>query len=246
MNRPDDKERRLVVVSNRLPFTARVENGKLQYSQSAGGLTTGLSAFLDSYKYHFPASKEHLWVGWPGSTIDETHRASLRATALADHQSYPVFLSEEEMDLFYLGFCNKTLWPLFHYFPTYTEYNEEYWENYRKVNQHFADTIVEIAGPNDMVWIQDYHLMLLPRLLRQQRPDLLTGFFLHIPFPSFEIFRLLPLSWKTELLNGVLGADLIGFHTYEYTHHFLQSVLRVLGYDHHMGRIALPVPRRQS
>jgi trehalose 6-phosphate synthase/phosphatase len=240
MSQTDDKERRLVVVSNRLPFTARVENGKLQYSQSAGGLATGLSAFLDSYKYHFPADKKHLWVGWPGSTIDETHRASLRAAALADHQSYPVFLSEEEMDLFYLGFCNKTLWPLFHYFPTYTEYNQEYWENYRKVNQHFADTIVEIAEPNDMVWIQDYHLMLLPRLLRQQRPDLLTGFFLHIPFPSFEIFRLLPLLWKTELLNGVLGADLIGFHTYEYTHHFLQSVLRVLGYDHHMGRIALP------
>ena len=232
--------RRLVVVSNRLPFTARVENGDLQFSQSAGGLATGLSAFLDSYKYHFPSSKEHLWVGWPGSAIDEAHRETLRARALSEYQSYPVHLSEEDMDLFYLGFCNKTIWPLFHYFPSYTVYREEYWENYKKVNQLFAETLLEVVQPGDMVWIQDYHLMLLPRLLRQQRPDLLTGFFLHIPFPSFEIFRLLPLQWKLEILSGVLGANLIGYHTYEYTHHFLQSVLRILGYDHHMGRISLP------
>ena len=240
MKEPNQVPRRLVVVSNRLPFTARVEDGTLQYSQSAGGLATGLSAFLDSYKYHFPSSKEHLWVGWPGSTIEETHRESVRLKALKEFQSYPVFLTEEDMDLFYLGFCNKTLWPLFHYFPSFTVYNEEYWENYKRVNQLFADTLLEILQPDDIVWIQDYHLMLLPRLLRQQRPDLLTGFFLHIPFPSFEVFRLLPLQWKLELLSGMLGANLIGFHTYEYTHHFLQSVLRVLGYDHHMGRISLP------
>ena len=240
MNQLDERHRRLVVVSNRLPFTARVAEGTLQYSQSAGGLATGLSAFLDSYRFHLPLSKEHLWVGWPGSSIDESHREALRSKAQTEYQSYPVFLSEEEMDLFYLGLCNKTLWPLFHYFPTYTEYNEEYWENYRKVNQHFADALIEIIRPDDMVWIQDYHLMLLPRLLRQQLPDLLTGFFLHIPFPSFEIFRLLPLQWKRELLDGMLGSNLIGFHTYEYTRHFLQSVLRILGYDHHLGRISLP------
>jgi trehalose 6-phosphate synthase/phosphatase len=223
-----------------LPFTARVENGKLQFSQSAGGLATGISAFLDSYKYHMPIREGHLWVGWPGGTIDEPYRQELRAKSLSEHQSYPVFLSEKDMDLFYLGFCNKTLWPLFHYFPSYTAYNEEYWQNYRKVNQLFAETLLEILQPNDIVWIQDYHLMLLPKLLRRHRPDGLIGFFLHIPFPSFEIFRLLPRRWKEDLLNGMLGADLIGFHTYEYTHHFLQSVLRVLGFDHTMGRLIMP------
>ncbi len=236
----DIQHKRLVIVSNRLPFTAKLENGTLQFSESAGGLATGLSAFLDSYKYHFPTSKEHLWVGWPGSTIDEPYRDTLRSKALVDFQSYPVFLSEEDMDLFYLGFCNKTLWPLFHYFPSYTHYNEEYWQNYKKVNHLFLETLLEILQEGDLVWIQDYHLMLLPELLRQQRPDLLIGFFLHIPFPSFEIFRLLPLRWRREILEGLLGSDLIGFHTYEYTHHFIQSVLRILGYDHYMGRISLP------
>ena len=240
MSNLQNPQRRLVVVSNRLPFTARVEDGKLHYSQSAGGLATGISAFLDSYKYHLPIRADHLWVGWPGSTIDESFRKELRAKSLSEHQSYPVFLSEEDMDLFYLGFCNKTLWPLFHYFPTYTEYKDAYWENYKKVNQLFAETLLEILQPDDIVWIQDYHLMLLPQLLRFHKPDLLTGFFLHIPFPSFEIFRLLPRQWKDELLNGMLGANLIGFHTYEYTHHFLQSVLRILGYDHTMGRLTLP------
>jgi len=237
---PESVRRRLVVVSNRLPFTASVENGKLQFSQSAGGLATGISAFLDSYKYHLPIREEHLWVGWPGGTIDESFRQELRARSLSKHQSYPVLLSEEDMDLFYLGFCNKTLWPLFHYFPSYTVYNDEYWQNYKKVNQFFADTLLEILQPNDIVWIQDYHLMLLPLMLRRHRPDGLTGFFLHTPFPSFEIFRLLPRQWKEDLLSGMLGADLIGFHTYEYTHHFLQSVLRTLGFDHTMGRLTLP------
>lgn len=237
---PESVRRRLVVVSNRLPFTASVENGKLQFSQSAGGLATGISAFLDSYKYHLPIREEHLWVGWPGGTIDESFRQELRARSLSEHQSYPVLLSEEDMDLFYLGFCNKTLWPLFHYFPSYTVYNDEYWQNYKKVNQFFADTLLEILQPNDIVWIQDYHLMLLPLMLRRHRPDGLTGFFLHTPFPSFEIFRLLPRQWKEDLLSGMLGADLIGFHTYEYTHHFLQSVLRTLGFDHTMGRLTLP------
>src|SRR3990172_4340442 len=237
---PESVRRRLVVVSNRLPFTAGVENGKLQFSQSAGGLATGISAFLDSYKYHLPIREEHLWVGWPGGTIDESFRQELRARSLSEHQSYPVLLSEEDMDLFYLGFCNKTLWPLFHYFPSYTVYNDEYWQNYKKVNRFFADTLLEILRPDDVVWIQDYHLMLLPLMLRRHRPNGLTGFFLHPPFPSFEIFGLLPRQWKEDLLSGMLGADLIGFHTYEYTHHFLQSVLRTLGFDHTMGRLTLP------
>jgi trehalose 6-phosphate synthase/phosphatase len=232
--------KRLVIVSNRLPFTANVVNEQVQFNESAGGLATGISAFLDSYKYHFPKSEEHLWVGWPGGTIAEKYHDLVRARALSDYQAYPVFLSEADMENFYLGFCNKTLWPLFHYFTSYTIYNEEYWEQYKRVNQFFAETLQQIIQEDDLVWIQDYHLLLLPLLLRETFARTRIGFFLHIPFPSFELLRLLPLRWHREILEGILGADLIGFHTYEYTQHFLQSVLRVLGLDHYMGQITLP------
>ncbi|MGH2568519.1 MAG: bifunctional alpha,alpha-trehalose-phosphate synthase (UDP-forming)/trehalose-phosphatase, partial [Bacteroidota bacterium] len=234
------EHRRLIIVSNRLPFSASVVESEVLFSGVAGGLATGLTAFLDSYKDHFPKSEDHLWVGWPGSTIDEPLRAHVRERALAEYRACPVFLSEADMENFYLGFCNKTIWPLFHYFPTYAEYNDDYWDQYRRVNELFCETLSEIVHEGDAVWIQDYHLMLLPSLLRKRIPRALIGVFLHIPFPSFEIFRLLPLQWRRGILEGLLGADLIGFHTYEYTHHFLQSVLRVLGHDHSMGQISLP------
>ncbi len=233
------EQARLIIVSNRLPFTARVENNALTVSESAGGLATGLSAFLDSYRSHLPSREGDLWVGWPGSTIDEAWQEPLRTLALGKHHAVPVFLSEQEMDEFYLGFCNKTLWPLFHYFPSYAEYRDEYWARYEQVNRRFAETLDEIVRSGDVVWVQDYHLMLLPALLRQRHPDLVIGFFLHIPFPSFEIFRLLPQRWRHALLEGLLGSDLVGFHTYEYTRHFLQAVLRILGIDHSMGRLIL-------
>ncbi|MBP1624959.1 MAG: UDP-forming alpha,alpha-trehalose-phosphate synthase, partial [Acidobacteria bacterium] len=141
---------------------------------------------------------------------------------------------------FYWGFCNKTIWPLFHYFPSYTSYEEEFWQTYQRVNQKFCDALLEFLKPQDVVWVQDYHLMLLPRMLREKAPQVPVGFFLHIPFPSFEIFRLLPPRWRRDLLEGLLGADLVGFHTYEYTQHFLQSVLRILGQEHQMGYVTLP------
>ena len=231
---------RLVIVSNCLPFTAKVVNEQVQFDESAGGLATGISAFLDSYKYHFPKSEEHLWVGWPGGTIAEKYHDLVRTRALSDYHAYPVFLSEADMENFYLGFCNKTLWPLFHYFTSYTNYKEEYWEQYKRVNRFFAETLQKIIQEEDLIWIQDYHLLLLPQMLREKFARTRIGFFLHIPFPSFELLRLLPLRWRREILEGILGADLIGFHTYEYTQHFLQSVLRVLGLDHYMGQITLP------
>jgi trehalose 6-phosphate synthase/phosphatase len=234
------RPQRLVIVSNRLPFTANVIEEQVQFNESAGGLATGIGAFLDSYKYHFPKSEEHLWVGWPGNTIAEKHHDLVRARSLSDYHAYPVFLSEADMENFYLGFCNKTLWPLFHYFPSYTAYKEEYWQQYKRVNQFFAETLRQIIQEEDLVWIQDYHLLLLPQMLRDKFSRTRIGFFLHIPFPSFEVLRLLPLRWRKEILEGILGADLVGFHTYEYTQHFLQSVLRVLGLDHYMGQITMP------
>jgi trehalose 6-phosphate synthase/phosphatase len=234
------EEGRLIIVSNRLPFTAREEKGEIRFDESAGGLVTGLSTFLDSYKYHFPREEKCIWLGWPGSTISERYKDRVRSRAMSECGSYPVFLSEEEMEKFYWGFCNKTIWPLFHYFPSYVIYDEEFWQTYRSVNERFRDSLLELLQPWDVVWVQDYHLMLLPQLLREKAPQTLIGFFLHIPFPSFEIFRLLPLHWRRELLEGLLGADLIGFHTYEYMQHFLQSVLRILGHEHQMGYLNLP------
>ena len=231
---------RLIVVSNRLPFTARFENDAIRFDESSGGLVTGLSTFLDSYKYHFPKQAEHVWVGWPGNTIPDDRKEEVRSLAMTKCNSCPVFLSEAEMSQFYLGFCNKTLWPLFHYFPSYAAYEEGHWQTYRRVNELFRDALLGLVQAGDMIWVQDYHLMLLPALLRERLPDVLIGFFLHIPFPSYEIFRLLPRRWCKALLEGLLGADLVGFHTYEYMQHYLRCVLRILGHEHQMGRVSLP------
>jgi len=148
-----------------------------------------------------------------------------------------VILSAEEMDQFYFGFCNRTIWPLFHYFTSITEFREEFWQQYVHVNQLFCDTLADVVREDDLVWIHDYHLMLLPGMLKERLPSVPVGFFLHIPFPSFEVFRLLPGRWRRELLHGMLGADLIGFHTYDYTQHFLQSVVRLLGLGNHLGTV---------
>ena len=232
--------RRLVIVSNRLPFNVSVENDEILFHPSAGGLVTGLASVRESRKQNSALPPTHLWVGWPGSSVELKVREKLIHDALEQFQSYPVFLSDEQMEQFYLGFCNATIWPLFHYFPSYVLYQPAYWEQYKQINQLFADALKTVLRPDDVVWVHDYHLMLLPRLLKALRPQLSVGFFLHIPFPSFEVFRLLPGEWRREILEGLLGADLIGFHTHEYTHHFLQSVLRILGYEQQMSQVLTP------
>lgn len=232
--------RRLVIVSNRLPFNVSIRNGRVEFHPSAGGLVTGLASFRESRKQALGLPAEHLWVGWPGASVDPSLRDEIIRESAARFQSYPVFLTEEQMEQFYLGFCNATIWPLFHYFPTYADYRPAFWEQYKRINQLFADSLAEILRPDDAIWVHDYHLMLLPRLLKSRQPQSSVGFFLHIPFPSFEVFRLLPGEWRREILDGLLGADLIGFHTYEYTHHFFQSVLRILGHDCRMGQVMAP------
>lgn len=243
-NRPscvDLARRRLVIVSNRLPFNVSVVDGdRLQYQASAGGLVTGLASVRESRKQLSALPSSYLWVGWPGCSVQPELREPLVAEAAARYQSYPVFLTEEQMEQFYLGFCNATIWPLFHYFPSYVLYQPNFWEQYKQINGLFADALDGVLRAGDMVWVHDYHLMLLPRLLKARHPQLSIGFFLHIPFPSFEVFRLLPGAWRREILDGLLGADLIGFHTHEYTHHFLQSVLRIFGLEHRLGLISAP------
>lgn len=230
---------KLILVSNRLPFTAREKNGAFRYTQSVGGLTTGMSAFLQSGGGSSSLFDEYVWVGWPGSTIEKKYQSALRKEVLERFKSHPVFLTVQEMELFYLGFCNQTIWPLFHYFPSLTAYREDFWNQYRKVNERFAEAVAEIAGPDDVVWVHDYQLMLTPGLLKKKIPHVPVGFFLHIPFPSFEIFRLIPGAWRREILQGLMGADLAGFHTYEYTQNYLRCVLRILGESHTMGNIQM-------
>src|SRR5271170_7204535 len=230
---------RLVVVSNRLPFTVSFKNGVPQFQPSAGGLTTGLSSYLERKIPDGSERPDYLWMGWPGASIPPEHQAAVRAYGEQQFKSSPVFLPEESMDRFYLGFCNKTLWPLFHYFPTLTHYEEENWQEYQNVNRAFAEAVMEALRPDDVVWIHDYHLMLLPKLIREKFPEMPIGFFLHIPFPSFEIFRMLPRVWREGIIEGLLGASLIGFHTHDYVRDFFTSVSRTSGYEHQLGSLTL-------
>lgn len=226
---------KLVIVSNRLPITVRLVDGRPVLQPSVGGLATGLAPFHQS--------QNSVWVGWPGVDLEEVRDAEAIQQELREHRCYPVFLSRREFVNYYQGFSNNTLWPLFHYFVQYTIYRNDYWQAYKKVNQAFCETVLKIAEETDTIWVHDYHLLLLPKLLRDRLPEANIGFFLHIPFPSSEVFRLLP--WREEILEGMLGADLIGFHTYDYARHFLTSVRRLLGYDQFFtGKLVISVRDR--
>lgn len=222
-------EQKCVIVSNRLPVSVSKVAGKLTFSPSSGGLATAMSS-LDN-------SSQQLWIGWPGISADELTPAE-RATITRKLRTFnciPVFLTTEQVKFFYEGYANDTLWPLFHYFETYAQYRDEYWAAYKAVNRLFHKVVVRHADAATTIWIHDYHLMLLPQMLRSALPESSIGFFLHIPFPSFEIFRLSPN--RKEILSGLLGADLVGFHTYGYARHFMSSVLRTLGYESTHGSI---------
>jgi len=155
---------------------------------------------------------------------------------MSQYNCYPVPLSRTDIDKYYNGFSNNTIWPLSHYFIQYVVHDNSFWEAYKRVNEHFSDIVATITKEGDIIWIHDYQLMLLPQLLREKLPHATIGYFHHIPFPSFEIFRLLPR--RTELLKGLLGADLIGFHTNDYALHFLSSVHRLLGYEYTLSQLS--------
>ncbi len=219
---------RLLIVSNRLPVTVSKRGSSIKLQSSVGGLATGLDSFHKSFKSS--------WIGWPGyvtGNIEKEKRIIRRK--LKDKNCYPIFLSNYDIENYYHGFCNKIIWPLFHYFTQRVTYDQKYWLAYKRVNQQFCDTISKMMKPKDSIWIHDYQLMLLPNLLREKNPEATIGFFLHIPFPSSEVFRLLP--YRTEIIDGILGADLIGFHTHDYVHHFAESVRRLLGYEYTLGEI---------
>lgn len=225
--------KRLIIVANRLPIEIKKNGEKFEFQQAPGGLVSGLKTYLEGKHEAFD---DYIWVGWPGISVKDKEKDYVK-NKLKKFKCHPVFLSEKSIENFYNGFCNSTLWPLFHYFPSYVKYKEEHWNFYNKANKIFCDSLMEILREDDIVWIHDYHLMLLPKILRAQIQTITIGFFLHIPFPSYELFRLLPRKWQRDILEGMLGADLIGFHTYGYVQHFLRSVIRILGYNHEMGKI---------
>lgn len=208
-----------IIVSNRLPVKLMEgENGQVSFGSSEGGLATGLGSVYQR--------ENNIWVGWPGMEVSDPGQQQKIASELRALNLSPVFLSQEEINLYYEGFSNETLWPVFHYMTTYAIYHQSYWDSYKAVNEKFRDALLELAEAGDTIWIHDYQLLLLPKLLRDRMPGLSIGFFQHIPFPSFELFRLIP--WRAELLEGMLGADLLGFHTFDDAQHFVHNARYLL------------------
>ena len=221
---------RLIIASNRLPYSIKKDEeneGKYKFTQSSGGLVSGLKPIMKK--------KETLWLGWVDTDYDnlENEQKYELEKELRAKKCVPVFLEEEDIVNYYDGFSNSAIWPLFHYFCQFCEFNDHEWQSYKHVNERFCDELEKVARPGDTIWVHDYHLMLLPNLIRKRIPGVSIGFFLHIPFPSYEMFRILP--YRSEVLEGLLGADLIGFHTYDYNRHFLSSCRRVLGIENHYG-----------
>jgi len=235
----DEKaERRLVVVSNRLPFQLLEKGNKINLKESDGGLVSALKSYFESKEIRATISSKW-WIGsaefpqkrWKKFTSENRHAGSFEVE--------PIFIDSKTYNKYYNGFCNATLWPLFHYFPSIVEFDDNTFKAYEEVNRIFADKLLSFLKPNDILWIHDYQLMLLPGMIREQRPDATIGFFLHIPFPSYEVFRLLHRPWKEKIMKGLLGADLVGFHTHEYVQHFLKTVQMVTGFDHQFRSILM-------
>jgi trehalose 6-phosphate synthase/phosphatase len=226
---------KLCIISNRLPVTIRhSETGDFAIERSSGGLATALANTHDTY--------DSVWIGWPGSQFDDLATQDRVAKLLRqEHRSVPIFLNDCDIERFYHGFSNSALWPLFHYFETFFNYDEEDWQSYVQVNRQFCEAVLREVRGDALIWVHDYHLFLLPGMLREYLPEARIGFFLHIPFPASEVFRVLPC--REALLHGLLGADLVGFQTFGYLQNFLWSAYRVLGLDSETGY--LPYGGRQ-
>jgi len=217
-------ESRLLLISNRLPITIkRSEAGGYDFSMSSGGLVSGLSGLSRSTTFQ--------WYGWPGLEVPEKEAGPLTTRLKDEYNAVPIFIDDDLADRHYNGFSNQILWPLFHYHPGEITFDESAWNAYKDTNRIFAKEIAKDVQDGDLVWVHDYHLMLLPAMLREEigdsKKNVKIAFFLHTPFPSSEIYRILPV--RNEILLGILHCDLIGFHTYDYARHFLSSCSRILG-----------------
>ncbi|CRK53378.1 Trehalose-phosphate synthase [Rhodococcus sp. RD6.2] len=214
-----------VVVANRLPVDLeKLPDGSTRWKRSPGGLVTALEPIL--------RGNSGAWVGWPG--VPDTDLDPIELDGIEMH---PVALSAKEVADYYEGFSNATLWPLYHDVIVRPEYRREWWNAYVEVNRRFAEATAETAAEGATVWIQDYQLQLVPKMLRMLRPDLTIGFFLHIPFPPVELFMQMP--WRTEIVEGLLGSDLIGFHLPGGAENFLFLARKLLGHQTSRGTVGV-------
>ncbi len=219
----------LVIVANRLPVDRVVDaEGVESWRRSPGGLVSALEPVM--------RQADGAWIGWAG--IADLEHAPFEDAGLS---LVPVTLSAQEVEEFYEGFSNGTLWPLYHDLVAKPEFHREWWESYEIVNQRFAERAAEIAAPGATVWVQDYQLQLVPAMLRALRPDLRIGFYLHIPFPPSELFSQLP--WRRQILEGLLGADLVGFQLPGAASNFIRMVRSRIGHRTYRDRIHLPEGR---
>ncbi len=216
----------LVVVANRLPVDRVVDDdGEVSWRRSPGGLVSALEPVM--------RRNNGAWIGWPGDTGEDADPFEDDGLTLV-----PISLSDEEYTEFYEGFSNATLWPLYHDVVAKPSFHREWWDAYVKVNQRFADATAKYAAEDAMVWVQDYQLQLVPAMLRELRPDLRIGFYLHIPFPPAELFSQLP--WRRQILEGLLGADLVGFQLSGAAQNFVRLVRQRVGHKTHRDSVYLP------
>ena len=216
----------LVIVANRLPVD-RVEHpdGTTGWRRSPGGLVTAIEPVLRAF--------DGVWVGWPGGTDQDLEPFEDDGLSLV-----PMSMTREEIENHYEGFSNATLWPLYHDLVAKPEFHREWWESYCSVNQRFADRVADLAAEGATVWVHDYQLQLVPQMLRALRPDLRIGFYLHIPFPPTELFQQLP--WRRQLLEGLLGADLVGFQLPGGAANFVRLIRQRVGHKTHRDLVYLP------
>jgi alpha,alpha-trehalose-phosphate synthase [UDP-forming] len=223
--------KRIVLVSNREPYTVKVNEETIRLEKTPGGLVSALDPVL--------RQNRGLWICWEGATkrmeeFDET--PTLADLTEIQHAALPydiqtVALTEAEINHYYYGYANTRLWPLFHYFPTRCDFTDDKgWPSYQSANSKFAEKILEQTTDDDLIWVQDYHLFLVPAMVREQARQRKIGFFCHIPFPSLDVFRILPK--RQEILLGLLGCDLIGFHIPQYVDYFLECVHQLLPEGH--------------
>lgn len=219
-----------LVIANRLPVDRLVDaDGEVRWRKSPGGLVTALEPVMKL--------QGGAWIGWHGASdedLDEFEHDGLRLV--------PVPLSEDEVEDYYEGFSNGTLWPLYHDVVVTPEYHREWWDAYVTVNRRFAEKAATLAAHGAVVWVQDYQLQLVPQMLRELRPDLLIGFFLHIPFPPTELFQQLP--WRRQILEGLLGADLVGFQMPGGAQNFARLVRQRVGHRTVKDTVFLPDGRK--
>ena len=228
---------RLLIISNRLPFSLEKKGESVVVRQSSGGLVSAIKSFFEGSSTGNIEFTDKIWIGSLDAPKEDWDIVNDMGAYEADFGIEPIFADEKVYTDFYNGFSNSIVWPLFHYFPSLAEYKKDYYEAYMEVNRLFAKKIIAIYQPGDIIWVHDYQLMTLPQMIREALPDATIGFFLHIPFPSYEIYRLMPTEWKKEILKGILGADLIGFHTQDYVQHFIQSAKMVLAIDNQYSTI---------